>query len=140
MKGQRITRFEIKYLIVVITIALVFILISEYQLSHQKKINMVTRVDSIYLNQSNVSYSRMTMTIKHIGSFPSVLELISNPQDFDGWDYEPPLIKFSGYRYIPEIGHVPLPYIFFKSENSDTIVIRKDSFFLYFRFKEFKDL
>ncbi len=141
MKRQQITKFEIKYLIVLIVIAFIVIVIVEYRLDQVKEITVETRIDSVYLSKSNVSYHRrVTITIEDIGNIRSDLELISNLQGFNEWEYEPPLIKFSDYHYIPEIGHLPLPYIFFKQENSDTIVVRKDSFFLYFRFEDFKSL
>jgi hypothetical protein len=133
MQRQRITKFEIKYVIVIITIAFVFITIGQIQFKNEKIVTIATRVDSIYLNKENVSYGRATIFIKDIGMFPSVLQLISNPEGFTQWDYEPPLGKFPGYNYVPQIADVPLPFVFFKKENNDTVVVRKDSFYLYFR-------
>jgi hypothetical protein len=140
MQRKRITKFEIKYVIVIITIAFVFIAIDLIQIKNENKITITTGVDSIYLQKENVIYNRGAISIKDVGSFPSVLEVIFNPQGFNGWDYAPPLVKFPGYNHIPKIAEVPLPFVFFKRENSDTVVVRKDSFLLYFRFEEFKDL
>ena len=140
MQPKRVTKFELKYIIVILVFSLVFIVIGEYQLRHEKLITTATRVDSIYLQKENVVYNRGAISIKDVGSFPAVLEVTSNPQGFNGWDYEPPLVKLPGYHYVFKIVDVPLPFVFFKRENSDTVVVRKDSFLLYFRFEEFKEL
>ena len=137
---QRFSRGQIIFAAILVFVFIGFNLLGEWQLFNMPVVTRADSVDSVYLHKRNLTYSRMTMTIEDIGSFPSVLELTANPQKFQAWDYTPPIIKGPGYRRTPKISEVPLPYIFFKRKNSDTVVVRKDSFFLYFRFIEFKDL
>ena len=137
---QRVSKGQIIFAAILVFVFIGFNLLGEWQLSNMPVVTRADSVDSVYLHKRNLTYSRMTMTIEDIGSFPSVLELTANLQEFQAWDYTPPIVKGPCYRRTPKISEVPLPYIFFKRENSDTVVVRKDSFLLYFRFVEFKDI
>jgi hypothetical protein len=137
---QRASKGQIIFAAILVFVFIGFNLLGEWQLSNMPVVTRADGVDSVYLHKRNLTYSRMTMTIEDIGSFPSVLELTANPQKFQAWAYTPPIIEGPGYRRTPKISEVPLPYTFFKRKNCDTVVVRKDSFFLYFRFIEFKDI
>ena len=126
--------FTVILFCICLLVALVIIIVKQnIHYSTAPRVNKLTKIDSTLVMKSNTSL-RGAIYIKNIGFLNTAYsELISNPDKFQNWNSKGPEISFTEIEYVNNLNDVPLPYLIYKKENSDTIYIKKDIFNLYFK-------
>lgn len=89
-------------------------------------------LDSVLVKGSSTRV-RGVILIRPYGYVSVNSKLIDNPDGFTEWDSHAPIISFEEHEYITKLWDVPFPYYLSKNQNSDTIIVDKDGFTLYFR-------
>lgn len=101
---------------------------------HSKKITNNDFIDSVILTSENTNIRGVIYVEKH-GYMSVRCELVRNPQNYNGWRYNGPVVSFEDSKHIHILNDLSFPYLIYKKPDDDTLVVRKDSFYLYFKIK-----
>lgn len=107
---------------------------NHYHYVHSKKIGRNDFIDSVILISENTNI-RGVIYIKGIGYMSVRSKLVQNPQNYKGWRYDGAIVSFENSKPIHIINDLSFPYLVYKKPNDDTLLVRKDSFYLYFKLK-----
>lgn len=101
-----------------------------YRKYHSKDLFSVS-FDSVLVKNANTMV-RGVILLDGIGYISFNSELIANPQGFEEWEGN----KRSSSPIKPTIWDVPFPIYVSKKGNTDTLLVIKDTFHLYFRLEK----
>lgn len=124
--------FIIGYFLLILAVVIFLNVKTHFHYKDSNKINSVDALDSTFIEQSESSI-RGVIRIEDKGYLSTSAELIYNPQNFHGWENNGPVVSFTKHKYIQKLNDLPFPYLIYKKVNNDTLIIRKDSFYIYFK-------
>lgn len=121
-------------IIITIVIALVVIFIGLIIASQfTQSPNSVNQSTEIRLVKITNIQNRGSIFINDTLVINSSSKLLIGAEGYDGWSNRGPIVDYDTIPYIHTLGDLKPPYFLEKEKNSDTIVVKKDGYTLFFK-------